>query len=158
MPLKPHIYRARIVWDGNRGDGTATYAGYGREHTIAIEGKADLAGSADRAFRGDPQRHNPEDLFLGAVASCHMLSYLALAARNGVVVVAYEDAATATMSVELDGSGRFEEVVLSPRVRIANGDTVALARQLHERAHEQCFVANSCRVPIRVDAIVEVPA
>jgi organic hydroperoxide reductase OsmC/OhrA len=151
-----HHYRAQLTWEGNRGDGTATYAGYGREYRIAIEGKPELQGSADPAFRGEADRHNPEDLFLAAISSCHMLSYLALCAKYGIRVVAYEDAATGTMREDGKGGGRFEEVVLHPIVTIDDAGQTDRAQQLHERAHETCFIANSCSVPIRHQAEIRI--
>jgi organic hydroperoxide reductase OsmC/OhrA len=143
-----HHYRAHVAWEGNLGTGTARYAGYSRDYRMRVEGKPDLPGSSDPAFRGDPARHNPEDLLLGAISSCHMLMYLSLCAQAGVVVEAYEDSADAVMLTEPGGGGRFESVTLHPRVRIAAGSDAALAEQLHERAHALCFIANSCRVPI----------
>jgi organic hydroperoxide reductase OsmC/OhrA len=149
-----HHYSAHLIWDGNRGDGTASYAGYGRQYRIVIDGKPDLNGSADPAFRGDADRHNPEDLFLAAISACHMLSYLALCAKYGIQVTAYEDAATATMREDGKGGGRFEEVLLHPVVTIADAAQAERATKLHERAHEQCFIANSCSVPIRHEPVV----
>jgi organic hydroperoxide reductase OsmC/OhrA len=143
-----HRYRAHVAWEGNLGTGTARYAGYSRDYRMRVEGKPDLAGSADPAFHGDPARHNPEDLLLGAISACHMLTYLALCASAGVVVEAYEDSAAAVMRTEPGGGGRFESVTLHPRVRIAAGSDAALAAELHERAHALCFIANSCSVPI----------
>ena len=81
-----------------------------------------------------------------------MLAYLALCARRGINVSAYEDSASGTLALEGDG-GRFTEVTLRPQVTIAGGD-LALAEQLHHAAHEQCFIANSCSVPIRHEATV----
>lgn len=147
--MKEHHYHARLIWDGNRGEGTATYAGYGRNHRIEIEGKPVLQATADAAFRGEADKHNPEDLFLAAIASCHMLTYLALCARARIRVLAYEDAATGTMKEDGKGGGRFEEVVLHPVVTIADAAQAEEAMKLHERAHEGCFIANSCSVPIR---------
>jgi organic hydroperoxide reductase OsmC/OhrA len=149
MQKGEHHYRAQLTWDGNRGDGTATYAGYGREYRVAIDGKPELHGSADPAFRGDAERHNPEDYFLVAIASCHMLSYLALCAKYGIRVTAYQDAATGTMQEDGKGGGKFTEVVLHPVVTIADATQSERAMQLHERAHQTCFIANSCSVPIR---------
>ena len=151
-----HHYRSQLIWDGNRGNGTATYAEYGREYRVVIDGKPDLHGTADAAFRGDAAKHNPEDLFLAAISSCHMLSYLALCARAGIRVVAYEDAATGTMKEDGAGGGRFTEVVLHPRVTIAGAEHRERAEKLHERAHETCFIANSCSVPIHHQATIEV--
>ena len=147
--MKEHHYKARLIWDGNRGEGTATYAGYGREHRIEIDGKPVLQATADVTFRGEADKHNPEDLFVAAIASCHMLSYLALCARGGIRVLAYEDAATGTMKQDGKGGGRFEEVVLHPVVTISDAAQADEAVKLHERAHQVCFIANSCSVPIR---------
>lgn len=144
-----HAYNARVVWEGNRGDGTASYTAYGRDYRTVIDGKPDLAGSADPAFRGDPAKHNPEDLLVGALSACHMLFYLSLCAKAGIRVLAYEDNASGTMEIDPGGGGRFTEVVLHPAVIIADGGDVALAEKLHHRAHELCFIANSCSMPIR---------
>jgi len=143
-----HRYQLQLTWDGNRGDGTSTYAGYGREHRIAIEGKPDLHATADAAFRGEASKHNPEDLFLAAISSCHMLSYLALCAKYSINVLAYEDAATGTMQEDGKGGGRFTEVTLHPGVTVADAAMIERAEKLHDRAHELCFIANSCSVPI----------
>ena len=155
MAGKSHEYAARLVWDGNMGTGTATYAGYGRQYRVLIAGKPELSGSADPMFRGDAAVHNPEDLFLAAISSCHMLSYLALCARQGINVLAYEDDASGTMSFDGKGSGKFDEVTLHPRVTIADLSQRDLALQLHEAAHEVCFIANSCSVPIRHEATIQ---
>src|SRR5215467_12723960 len=99
-----HTYNAHVVWDGNLGDGTSSYARYGRDYHVSIAGKPELHGSADAMFRGTAERHNPEDLFLAAITTCHMLSYLALCTRRGVNVLAYEDRAYAVLAVRADGS------------------------------------------------------
>lgn len=156
MANDTHHYEVLVDWDGNRGDGTATYAGYAREHHASIDGKQPLALSADASFRGDPARHNPEDLFVAAISSCHMLSYLALCARRGVQVLAYRDAARGTMMTDACGGGRFTEVVLHPEVVVSSEASVELATQLHEEAHALRFIANSCSVPIRHEATIRV--
>lgn len=143
-----HEYATRLVWEGNNGSGTAEYATYGRQYRVLISGKPDIEGSADPVFRGDAAKHNPEDLFVAAISSCHLLSYLALCARNKIGVVSYEDEAIGTMSLTPDGGGKFDEVVLRPCVTIMSGD-LDLAINLHETAHHQCYVANSCSCVIR---------
>jgi len=144
-----HEYTTRLIWDGNHGEGTADYATYGRQYRVLVTGKPALTGSADPAFRGDADRHNPEDLFVAAISACHMLSYLALCARKRLRVVSYEDDARGKMTTNVRGGGRFEEVTLYPVVTITGEENLALALQLHEKAHELCFIANSCSVPIR---------
>lgn len=146
---KPHRYAARIVWTGDRGSGTSSYTSYGRDYRVLVDGKPELLGSADAAFRGEPDRHNPEDLFVAAVSACHMLSYLSLCARQGVRVLSYEDAAAGTLVLDPGGGGRFDAIVLNPVVVVAEGSDEALALRLHEDAHRRCFIANSCSVPIR---------
>lgn len=140
-----HRYETRVVWEGD----TSGYTAYARDYRLVIDGKPDLPGSADPAFRGDPAKHNPEDLLVGALSACHMLFYLSLCAKAGIRVLKYVDDAVGTMGIDAGGGGRFTEVVLHPAVTIVEGGDVALAEQLHERAHELCFIANSCSMPIR---------
>jgi len=143
---REHTYQATIVWTGAARGPTKTYAGYSRDHTIFIDGKPALTASADPAFRGTNARYNPEELLLAALASCHMLSYLALCARENIAVVSYQDLAVGTMS-EVDGSGRFTLVRLNPEVSV-DDDRLERATTLHHLAHEQCFIANSVNFPV----------
>ncbi len=148
---KSHHYAVTVTWTGNLGEGTASYRAYSRNHEIAIAGKPALAGSADTTFRGDGDRHNPEDLLVAALSACHMLSYLHLCAISSIVVLEYRDAASGTMLTTADGGGRFTEVVLRPEVAIAAGGDAALAERLHHRAHELCFIASSVSFPVRCE-------
>ncbi len=141
-------YAATVRWTPAPGEATSAWAAYRRDFEVDVAGKPGLPGSADAHFRGDATRHNPEDLFLAAIASCHMLTWLALCARAGVTVLAYEDRAESSLRLGRDG-GRFEEVVLRPVAILAPGADAALALALHEQAHAQCFIAASCAVPIR---------
>jgi organic hydroperoxide reductase OsmC/OhrA len=149
-----HDYTAHLVWTGSGGAGTTDYGSYQRSYSIDIEGKPLLRGSAHPNFRGDAAQHDPEDLFLAAITSCHMLSYLGLCARRNVRVLTYEDRASGVLALRAAGGGRFTEVTLRPVVTLAHGADEHLARELHQAAHEACFIANSCSVPIRVQATV----
>jgi len=149
QPDRHHEYQIQLRWEGNRGSGTARYPDYGRQFRISQDGKPDLLGSADPGFRGDPDRHNPEDLLVIALSSCHMLTYLALCARNGIAVLEYTDSARGVMEVTPEGGGRFTSVTLRPQVRIRPTDDLVLARDLHDRAHADCFIAASCAFPVR---------
>jgi organic hydroperoxide reductase OsmC/OhrA len=149
-----HEYAAHLTWNGNLGNGTETYVAYSREHRVEMNGKPPIVGSADAAFRGDPQRHNPEDLLLAALSGCHMLAYLALCARRGVNVLAYEDSVRGTLVTRADGGGKFESVTLTPVVTIAPTSDRALAAELHHTAHEQCFIASSCSMPVHHQATI----
>lgn len=152
---KEHRYGATVRWTGNRGTGTSAYRAYGRDHEISSEGKPEIAGSSDPAFRGDRARWNPEDLLVSALSACHMLFYLHLCADAGIVVTGYEDAAEGTMRETSDGGGRFTDVVLRPRVTIASGDRQR-ADRLHEEAHRLCFIASSINFPVRCEPAVAV--
>lgn len=155
--MNEHLYESRLTWTGNTGAGTSAYDRYGRSYRISIDGKPDLNGSADPAFRGDAAVHNPEDHFLAAIAGCHMLSYLALCARRGVNVTAYEDTARGVLRLS-GGGGAFERVTLAPVVTIADAEQFDLARELHDEAAECCFIANSCRVRIHHEPEIRVEA
>ncbi|HET8554536.1 MAG TPA: OsmC family protein [Rhodanobacteraceae bacterium] len=147
---RKHRYRVDVAWTGNRGSGTSGYRDYARDHVIRIDGKPELAGSSDAAFRGDAARHNPEDMLVAALSSCHMLAYLHMATVAGVVVTAYEDAAEGTMVTEGDG-GHFDEVVLRPTVTIHADSDPDKALAAHEDAHHACFIANSVNFPVRCE-------
>jgi organic hydroperoxide reductase OsmC/OhrA len=145
---RTHDYKARLIWDGNLGTGTTTYTGYGRKYRLQIEGKPELVGSADPMFRGDANIYNPEDLFVAALSSCHLLSYLALCARTKINVVAYEDHASGTLLLTPNGGGIFESVTLRPIVTVARGSDEKRAMELHEQAHDLCFIAASVKIPV----------
>lgn len=153
-----HEYRTHLVWNGNLGKGTSTYAGYGRDYTVSIDGKQPMRGSADPMFRGNPELPNPEDLFIAALSSCHMLSYLALCARQGVSVLSYEDHASGTLMFTADGGGRFHEVTLNPIVSIADPEKLPLAESLHDEAHRLCYIASSSSTTVNHAATVAVAA
>lgn len=145
---KEHHYHLELSWTGAAQGGTESYHGYSREYRVDLGDKPAIVGSSDPAFKGDPKLYNPEEMLLMALASCHMLSYLALASLEGLVVVAYEDSASGTMLQEGRG-GRFTEVVLNPRVTLAPGSDLARGEALHEDANKTCFIANSVNFPVR---------
>lgn len=154
--MAEHAYATSLRWSGNRGTGTAGYRAYGREHVISAEGKPALAGSADPAFRGDSSRWNPEELLVAALSSCHMLMYLHLCAQAGAVLTAYSDEASGVMAETADGGGEFREVVLRPRVTVAEAAMAAVAEAQHERANELCFIARSVNFEVRHEPTIEV--
>jgi organic hydroperoxide reductase OsmC/OhrA len=150
-----HDYALSVVWEGNRGTGTSGYRDYGRQTTVTAVGPAPILGSADKPFRGDADRWNPEQLLLAALAQCHLLSYLHVAVKNGVVVTGYSDDAVGRMVQEGEG-GRFESVTLRPRVSVADASMVDLAQSLHAEASRLCFIANSVSFPVGHEPTAEV--
>jgi organic hydroperoxide reductase OsmC/OhrA len=148
---RSHRYETTVTWTGNTGSGTSGYRDYQRTHEISAAGKPTVPGSADPAFRGDPARWNPEELLLASLSQCHMLSFLALCAVEGVVVTDYRDRAAGTMVQTPDGGGHFERVVLRPEVRFESPVHAERAAELHERAHHLCFIANSVNFPVQCE-------
>lgn len=153
---KKHSYEVKIEWTGNKGTGTSSYRDYERSHTIQVEGKPKILGSSDPAFRGDNSKYNPEDMLVASLSACHMLFYLHLCAATGITVVDYVDNVSGTMEETPNGGGRFTEVILYPTVTILEADKVAIANELHHKANELCFIANSCNFLIRHQPICKV--
>ena len=155
--MAAHPFRATVRWSGNRGSGTSSYTAYSRDHEIAGDGKSTvIPGTSDLAPGGDRSRYTPEELVAAALASCHMLWFLHLAAVEGVVVTSYGDAPEGILEIDREHGGRIVGVTLRPRVGIGRGDPSVLPK-LHAAAHEKCFVANSVNFPVRVEPAV-VPA
>lgn len=150
-----HLFKAKLNWTLKKEeDSTSKF--YSKTHQIKIEGKPTLDVSAAKAFKGDPELYNPEDLLLSSLVSCHMMSYLYVCSQNGIEVLEYLDNAEATLEVNPNGSGRFVEVRLFPKVKILNPDKVELALELHQKANQLCFIANSCNFPVLHEANCEV--
>lgn len=147
-----HHFACKLEWTGADAGATTDYASYSRACKVTFADKPALDMSAAPAFRGDGARHNPEDLLMAALISCHFLSYAALCARKGIHLVGYEDDATGKMEMSA-GKIRFVDVLLRPRATIASGD-LDLAKKLHEQAHEGCFIASSVNFPVRHEAVV----
>ena len=150
---KEHHYTATITWTGNLGTGTSAYTAYSRNHILSIDGKPDIPGSSDVAFRGDKTRYSPEDSLVGAISACHMLWYLHLCSEAGVVVVEYIDNATGIIEETSNGGGRFTEVTLHPVVTVTDASMVERANALHKKANELCFIANSVNFPVYHDPL-----
>ncbi|GAA4368331.1 OsmC family protein [Agromyces bauzanensis] len=155
--LGTHHYTLEVEWQGDRGEGTSNYRAYSRAHVVRAAGKLhDIAGSSDRVFHGDRERWNPEELLLAALSECHMLSYLHVATRHGVVVRGYTDAPTGTMVEDGRGGGAFTEVVLRPRVEVADASMLDVACEIHAEASEKCFIAASVDFPVHHEPTVVV--
>jgi organic hydroperoxide reductase OsmC/OhrA len=141
-----HTFAATLAWTGG-----AT----GHDFLVRTATGAEIAGSAPPLFKGDGTRASPEDLLVASLAACHMLTYLALCARKGIRVTAYEDAAEGTIDRVGPGKTKFVDALLRPRVRLADAGHRESATALHHDAHEACFVANSVNFPVRVEPLVE---
>ena len=147
--MKEHIYNLSLQWTGNTGKGTDSYRGYERSHRISVSGKPDIEASSDPAFRGDRLKHNPEELFLASLSSCHMLWFLHLCSDAGVIVLEYTDSPLGKMIESDDGIGKFSEVILRPHVKVKEAWMLEKTDPIHEKANAFCFIANSCNFPVK---------
>lgn len=147
-----HDYTCRIAWTGNRGQGTKTYRGYDRTWDIETPGKPVVHCSNDPLLGGDPGLPNPEDLLLSALSACHMLWYLHLAAKAGIVVHGYADRPLGVGETAADGGGRFLRALLRPRIEVAPGTDTTRADALHHDIHAYCFIARSVNFPVAFEA------
>ncbi|WP_027930523.1 OsmC family protein [Amycolatopsis thermoflava] len=150
---KEHGYEVTVSWNGSTDGG---YRAYDRGHDVTAEGKAPIAATADPAFLGDPARWNPEELLVASLSQCHLLTYLALCARHGITVTGYLDTATGRMAETAGGGGHFTEVTLHPEVTITDASAADKAAELHHRAHELCFIANSVNFPVHHAPVIHV--
>jgi len=128
---------AEVRWAGDREDL--------RRHSVRAGGQ-DIGGSCSPEWGGDPARADPEALFVASLSACHMLWFLDLARRDRLRVTVYEDRAEGTM----DGT-RFTHVALRPRVEFEGAVDRRTVEDLHHRAHEACFIANSVSCPVEVE-------
>lgn len=149
---KQHHYQVAINWQSDTG--TTGYKNYSRDHEIAVSNKPKIACSSDPSFLGDTTKYNPEELFLSSISSCHLLWYLHLCAANKIVVLSYEDHASGIMEEYEDGSGRFTEITLHPRVMVLSTTMIPLAEKLHDKANQYCFIANSLNFAVHHKPII----
>lgn len=151
---RQHHYSLQLQWTGNKGEGTSTYRAYDRSYTIQSINKEIIEGSSDPAFRGDPSKYNPEELFVASLSSCHMLWFLHLCAEAGIVVEKYTDEAKGTMVEDNTRGGYFTEVTLYPQILLKDISRKEEAISLHHKANKMCFIANSCNFPVNNEARV----
>jgi organic hydroperoxide reductase OsmC/OhrA len=141
----------RLVWSGAAQEVTRSTAGFSRDLEVSF-GDRDLSLSAAPEFRGDASRANPEQLFVAAISSCHALTYLFLAARHGIAVRSYIDDAEGELEM-VDGRMRMTSVTLRPRIVIEQGSE-ARARELVDKAHHGCFIANSITTAVTLAPLI----
>lgn len=153
---KQHNYQLTIQWTGNSGSGTSAYTAYTRTHQVLIDGKPVIQLSSDPAFRGDKTKHNPEELLLASISSCHMLWYLHLCSTAGIIVTDYVDHATAIMKETAAGGGRFTSVTLHPHVTVTEIGMIEKANELHKKANDLCFISNSLNFPVHHEPVCQV--
>lgn len=142
-------HKALIRWSHAGGD--FLQKEYSRDHQLGFPNGQTLLGSAAAGYNGNPDGVDPEAMLTAAVASCHMLTFLALCAVKGYVVGSYEDEASGTLEKNAEGKMVVSHILLQPRV-VFNGEVPDAERlqMMHERAHKSCFISNSVRTVIDI--------
>lgn len=140
-----------VTVDWQRGDAEFSHEGFPRDHSWRFDGGVEVPASGAPEFLGSAERVDPEQAFVAALSSCHMLTFLAIAARKRLVVESYRDRAVGWLEKNADGKLAVTRVALRPEVRFAEPQDAAAVAKLHERAHEHCFIANSVTTEVAVE-------
>ena len=144
----------KVTLEWKRGTESFSYETYSRDHVLLFEGGVRVSASAAPAYRGNPAHVNPEEALVAALSSCHMLTFLAVAAKKQFVVDQYSDHAVGVLEKNQKGKLAITRVTLRPRIAFG-GPTPPTSEQiaaLHERAHSDCFIANSVTTDVTVEA------
>lgn len=145
--MSEHI--ARIAWKRRTPD--FTYDTYDRTHSVEFEGGIKIEGSAAPEFKGDAQKANPEEMLAASAAACHMLTFLAIAAKSRITVNSYTDRAVATLGKNESGRLVITKIDLHPEIEFEGTPPPAeKLRDLHEKSHRNCFIAGSLNCPVEV--------
>src|SRR6185503_11272517 len=145
-------HHASLRW--KRTSDTFKYDTYNRAHDVSFKhGSIVVPSSAAPEFKGDADRVDPEEAFVGSLSSCHMLTFLAMCARKRLTVDSYEDNAVGIMEKGPNGKWSVTRVTLRPRVMFAEGTSIdeKTLNDVHHRAHEDCFIANSVKTDVTVE-------
>jgi organic hydroperoxide reductase OsmC/OhrA len=144
-------HKISLTW--KRGDAPFEYQRYSRDHTWKFDGGHEMQASAAPAYLGNPKLTDPEEAFVAALSSCHMLTFLAIAAKKKFVLDEYVDEAVGHMEKNAEGRLAITRVVLHQRTKFS-GDQQPNRQELDEMnhlAHEQCFIANSVKTEVTVE-------
>jgi len=143
-------HKASVVWARNGAD--FGYKNYPRDHVWRFPNGVEVPGSAAPAYLGNPQRVDPEAAFVAALSSCHMLTFLYVAAKQGYVIDAYADEAVGVMSKNEHGRMWVSKVTLAPAITFSGEKrpTEAQFDTLHHLAHDECYIANSVKSEVVV--------
>lgn len=143
-------YKATVTWVRETPD--FKMETYDRTHTIKYPGGITVKASSAPEYAGKPQFVNPEEALAGALSSCHMLTFLAVAAKSGFTVDRYEDEAVATLDKNANGKLAVTRILLHPKVAFSGtAPDPSKLQALHEKAHANCFIANSLKCEMAIE-------
>jgi organic hydroperoxide reductase OsmC/OhrA len=143
-----HTFEASLRWPADPAQPLPPDPAFSRNNVMAATGKHDVAGSAPGVFGGDTSRYNPEELMLMSLSECHMLTYLAIAGKKRLSILGYTDRATGTLAMGPGGKLQMTACVLRPVVTVPKGTNLEEALAMHDKAHANCFMANSVNFPV----------
>jgi organic hydroperoxide reductase OsmC/OhrA len=149
--MATHRYETRLHWSGSTGLG---WDHYDRVHSATAPPAEQEVRISTGESHGDPSILNPEQLLVMSASSCQMMSFLHLAAKARIDVVAYEDEATGLMPDD-DQPLRITEITLRPRITVVGDASEERVRMLVHTAHEHCFIANSLNSAMSIETTVE---
>lgn len=147
------VFVSHLEWTGAAKGPTRDPVTFSRDLDVSVDAVTVPMSSAP-GYRGDPLRANPEQLFVASISACQALTYLFLAAKNGIAVVGYTDVAEGRLGI-VDGRVRMSRVILRPRITLEEGADEARAQQLVAKAHEGCFIGNSVVTPVDIEPTFE---
>ncbi len=149
-----HLFEITLAYPADAAQPMPPAVNFSRNNIMRSAAKHEVAASSPAAFGGDDSRYNPEELLLMSLAECHMLTYLAIAAKKQMTIVRYEDTATGRLGVGefgVAGKTSMQQVTLHPRITVAPGTNLDDARAIHTKAHANCFIANSVNFPTTIE-------
>jgi organic hydroperoxide reductase OsmC/OhrA len=144
-----HVFFSHLDWSGAAKGATRDVATLDRDLDVTIDGTT-VPMSAAPAFGGDPLRVNPEQLYIASLSACHALTFLFLAAREHMLVTGYSDDAVGELAM-VDGKLRMAVVKLRPQITLDPAADLTRARQLVDKAHQQCFIGNSVSAKVEIE-------
>ena len=144
-------YVTQLSW--SLGEGELAYGKYSPNHRMTFSGGLSATMTSAPEYGGDPRYVNPEEALAAALGSCHMMTFVALAAKARWRLVSYRDRAVAILGKTDDGRTKVGEIVLHPVTEFEPGHEISHAKleEMHERAHRYCFVANAISCDMRVE-------
>jgi organic hydroperoxide reductase OsmC/OhrA len=144
-------HKVTLIW--NRGDAPFEYQKYPRDHTWKFDGGHEMQATAAPAYLGNPKNVDPEEAFVAALSSCHMLTFLSVACKKKFVLDEYSDDAVGVMEKNAEGKLAITKVTLKPKLKFSGEKqpTEQELDEMHHFAHDQCFIANSVKTEVTVE-------
>ena len=142
----------RITLNWKRTSPDFEYKTYNRDHSVEFKNGQSVGMSAAPKYLGSPAKIDPEEMLVASLSSCHMLTFLAIAAKKKLLVDAYEDDAIGVLAKNAEGKLAITQVTLRPRITFSGTQPdEATLEEMHHESHEQCFIASSVKCEMSVE-------